>query len=72
LSGGAGFHDTSELGALSPSTMNNPQRYRPDEQPSLLILNENDELRQQVHILRLKNAELRNEISKVKRDHQDL
>jgi hypothetical protein len=41
-------------------------------QQHLGILNENDELRQLVHQLRLKNAELRTELTKTKRDHQEM
>lgn len=36
---------------------------------SMLMLNENDDLKQQVHTLRLKNAELRNEVNRAKREH---
>ena len=37
-----------------------------------LVLLENEDLKQQIHQLRLKNAEHRNEINKFKRENGDL
>jgi hypothetical protein len=34
-----------------------------------MLMNENDELKLSVHTLRLKNAELRNEVNKLRREN---
>jgi hypothetical protein len=52
---------------LSPSTMAGEKK-----DISFHYLNENDDLRQTIHQLRLKNAELRTELAKTKRDHQEM
>jgi len=49
---------------ISPSTMGGDKK-----DISFHYLNENDDLRQTIHQLRLKNAELRTELAKTKRDH---